>query len=606
MPGTERDRPRLRIETGAHQGRVLGCDIDYAGTLLLTAGDDRTARLWSVPELRPLGVLRPPFGETPDGSLYAAALSPDGSMGVVAGYAAGPLCLHVFDVARCEIVHRVKLTEAGGESVATLRFSPDGELLAVGTGGLGLILFATAGWRHIGADAAYGARVTGLDFTTEGDRLAVASEDGVVRLYDRKALAGAARPSLQAETSAGRLAASIRFAPPDGETLALGFEDGGLELRGARDLALRASRMPERLVGNTSVPSVAWSADGASLFAAGNTCFVENEWVVLRADARGTGPWQPMRDHLRTNIGYLRDVPGAGCLVVTRGGEIALYGSDGARRAEVLPPQGDVRADHEAADPAARTFCLSYGGTLVEWTTATRWRGFRFDALNLELKSAPLPPPFGLAGWNSALGEVRVEGWDGGENPTLHTADGRRVPLELGPGERAQSVDLHHGKLLLGASFGLRRFAMADGTLLVHRPIDQAAWRVNQSQDGRLTVAALYDGTIRWYRAEDLEELLAVFVTDEPSPRWVAFTPDGWYAAGAGAEELIGWHLDRGEGRSAAFFPASAFRERFHRPDLVRRVLRTRDPAEALRQADAARGDAPTPPPEQQLAALHG
>src|SRR4051794_17082182 len=96
--------PRLRIETGAHQGRVLGFDLDAAGSLLLTASDDKTARLWSVPTLRSLGTLRPSLAEDPDGHLYAAALSKDGSMGAVGGRSQGPLTIYVFDIARCEIV----------------------------------------------------------------------------------------------------------------------------------------------------------------------------------------------------------------------------------------------------------------------------------------------------------------------------------------------------------------------------------------------------------------------------------------------------------------------------------------------------------------------
>src|SRR5262249_16150849 len=36
-------------------------------------------------------------------------------------------------------------------------------------------------------------------------------------------------------------------------------------------------------------------------------------------------------------------------------------------------------------------------------------------------------------------------------------------------------------------------------------------WAVNFSGDGRLVVAALGDGTVRWYRASDMVELLALF-----------------------------------------------------------------------------------------------
>jgi hypothetical protein len=51
---------------------------------------------------------------------------------------------------------------------------------------------------------------------------------------------------------------------------------------------------------------------------------------------------------------------------------------------------------------------------------------------------------------------------------------------------------------------------------------------------------------------------------------------------------LIGWHVNRGKEAAADFFPVSRFREHYYRPDVIERVVQTRDEAEALRQANAA------------------
>src|SRR5204863_6051672 len=114
-------------------------------------------------------------------------------------------------------------------------------------------------------------------------------------------------------------------------------------------------------------------------------------------------------------------------------------------------------------------------------------------------------------------------------------------------------------------------------------------WRVNQSPDGRLAVAALGDGTIRWFRLRDGSPLLTIFFT-RADGRWIAFTASGYYAAAASAEDLIGWHLNRGADQVADFFQASRFRDQFYRPDVVRLVLAKLDEEEAVRTADAARG----------------
>ena len=108
-----------------------------------------------------------------------------------------------------------------------------------------------------------------------------------------------------------------------------------------------------------------------------------------------------------------------------------------------------------------------------------------------------------------------------------------------------------------------------------------------QSPDGRLVVAALRDGTVRWYRASDGVELLALFVHSD-GKRWVAFTASGYYAPSAAGEDLVGWQVDNGPDQAASFFPASRFRDYFYRPDVVSLVLKTLDEAEAVRRAEAA------------------
>jgi hypothetical protein len=62
--------------------------------------------------------------------------------------------------------------------------------------------------------------------------------------------------------------------------------------------------------------------------------------------------------------------------------------------------------------------------------------------------------------------------------------------------------------------------------------------------------------------------------------------------ASLGADELIGWHVNHGYDRAPDFYPVSQFRDRFYRPDVIQRVLKTPnlDVAEAVREADQAAG----------------
>jgi hypothetical protein len=112
---------------------------------------------------------------------------------------------------------------------------------------------------------------------------------------------------------------------------------------------------------------------------------------------------------------------------------------------------------------------------------------------------------------------------------------------------------------------------------------------LNVSGDGKVFVAGFGDGTIRWFRVSDGAELMAFFPHADRK-RWVLWTPSGYYDASPGGEDLIGWHINNGGSDAADFFPASRFRSTYYRPDVVAKLLATRDEAEAVRRANLESG----------------
>ena len=71
------------------------------------------------------------------------------------------------------------------------------------------------------------------------------------------------------------------------------------------------------------------------------------------------------------------------------------------------------------------------------------------------------------------------------------------------------------------------------------------------------------------------------------------WTPQGYYDASPGAEDLIGWQVNQGRDEAPEFYAASRFRDRFHRPDVIDRVLQELDVDAAVAKADAAKPVAP-------------
>src|SRR5262249_50798045 len=69
-------------------------------------------------------------------------------------------------------------------------------------------------------------------------------------------------------------------------------------------------------------------------------------------------------------------------------------------------------------------------------------------------------------------------------------------------------------------------------------------------------------------------------------------TPEGYYAASPGGEALMGWHVNQGKDKLAAFYPAEQFRASLYRPDVLRRIFESGSVQEAVAAANKARGQA--------------
>ncbi|NBQ70799.1 MAG: hypothetical protein EBU46_18990 [Nitrosomonadaceae bacterium] len=70
--------PVLKLETGQHTAVIIRIDTDREGRFAITGSDDKTARVWSIPDGKLLTVLRPPVGMGNQGKVYAVAMAPDG------------------------------------------------------------------------------------------------------------------------------------------------------------------------------------------------------------------------------------------------------------------------------------------------------------------------------------------------------------------------------------------------------------------------------------------------------------------------------------------------------------------------------------------------
>jgi hypothetical protein len=559
-------------------------------------------RLWSLPDLAPRGVLRIPIGAEAEGEIYAVALSPDGSRAFLGGWTGfawdGAFAIYVFDTRTRRMQGRLTGLPA---PVNHLAVSPDGRRLAAALAGRGGIReWDTTSWQQTILADNLGGPVWMLAYGAEG-RLAASSADGRVRVWD-------ASRRLLAERAAQQGARPFGLAfSPDGSLLAVGFENRlRVEVLGATDLLPRYAPDVTGLSGE-GLPAVAWAHDGRGglqLLAAGYAR-IAGATAVRGAEAGGQRGIRPAAEGDRglaldparpapsepparrylirrwldfglgpstdlpaagNAIAHLLALPGGGAAYATSDPGIGLLGPDGRVARPPDPPGAEFAATGldlaASADGLTVRFRLREGGQLLRFDAA---RG-RLDLSDgREAMTGALP----------AASRLAVQDWRNNSRPRM----GQRV-LALGAGEISRSAAILPGDqgILLGTDTHLRLFD-PEGRPVASIVTPAAVWGI--AVVGGTAVAALGDGTIRWYGiAPELAERGALFVHAD-ARRWALWTPEALFDhAPSGGQELVGVHLNGARNATPEFASFQQAYRALYAPEAARARL-AGDPAPA-------------------------
>jgi WD40 repeat protein len=526
----------------------------------VTGSEDKSVRVWSLADGALARTIRLPAGPGDVGKVYATAISPDGALIAAGGWTApGREQIYLFDRASGALVQRL-----GGLPgiVNDLTFAPDGSRLAATLEIGGIRLYdRDRSWAEVARDEDYRGPSSDAAFAPDG-RLATTAWDGRVRLYAAE-LHGTVRPSVVVDAPGGSQPSGIAFRPPDGARIAVGYDErAALTLLDGHTLALVPG--PDiKSITDGDLAIVAWSRDGRTLFAGGSYGPFDSSPVVAWNDAGAGKP--RLLPAAEDTVMSLTPLPDGYLLVTTGDPWLGRLRPNGTASWAHGPPIANLHND---------TLSVSSDGARVGFSfVASGKQPVLFD---LTTRALALDPSKDARLATPRQDGLLIKDWDDELHPTLA---GR--PLVLGPNEHSRSLAISPAKdrFVLGADWSLRAFA-ADGKPLWTRPVPDVVWTVNITGDCRLVVAAYGDGTIRWHRLSDGVELLA-FIPLPDRTNWVAWTPEGFYAATPGAHGFLRWHLNHGWDAPAEAIPVENIPGSF-RPAVLPLVLQELETPRAL------------------------
>jgi hypothetical protein len=178
-----------------------------------------------------------------------------------------------------------------------------------------------------------------------------------------------------------------------------------------------------------------------------------------------------------------------------------------------------------------------------------------------------------LATARTAAPGLAPSNWKDSSAPRLNG-----VPLALDRTEFNRSLAIlpDTSAVLLGTDTHLRLFSTRDARQIAAVAVPAAAWAVTVNAAGTVAVAALLDGTLRWYGLSHdapLDPRVALFAHADGT-RWVMFTPEGLFDhTDRGGKDLVGVHLNRNRDQQPEWTSFSQAYRALYSPAAVRARL---------------------------------
>lgn len=564
-------KPQLVLDADGHSDVIRRVLFSPGGKSVITVSNDKTVRLWDVGTGETTKIIRLPTGPGDEGSLNAAAVSPDGRALAVSGIPPGRgkngIIIYVVSLQTGMLLKTLK----GHENVVTsLAYNKAGTFLASSSADKNINLWDMRTGRAVVTCKGSPDTVRQVVWSPDGTKLASVSADGSGKIWT--AQTGKADVILSGKAKLLSVAWS-----PDGKTIATGNADASISLWEANGKA----RNTIGGLRNNQIISVAFTPDSKEVLCTGMlTAAGKPDFVASLVDlAAGK---ERVACKLHDNTVFHGAVSPDGKLAATTGGdnnETFVWKTEDGAQVHTLVGKGQT-ANKVVWSPDGKSI-----GWL--WNEGDKAQGKSFLVDELEFADVP------NTNWKGELPTLDDWSMSRTTDQRLVVLQGKKVihPLDLGNKDRVYSYTwMKDGRAVVG---GMSQMYLVDpkANRVIRRYVGHTShiFSVAPSPDGKYILSAAADQTIRIWDPDREEPLLSFFFAGE---QWVVWTAEGYFAASANGDEFLGWQVNRGPEGTPLYHPASRFRGSLLLPDMIKKVMSSGSVNKALLAVGKKPGDA--------------
>lgn len=264
------EMPRLMIDPQGHSGMISEIIITKDGKTMITASRDKSIRFWEIETGILLRTIRLQVGDDYNGTITAAALSPDEkylAVSVIGQFNKLYDYIAIIDLDEFRQVGTLAGPPKVIEHIRDICYSPDGRFLACGQGSNAVIFRMPQDTAGFGKPlkywvlAGHSGTVASVAYSPDGKKLATASYDYTIKLWNVARLDDNLSPTtLKTLVTHKKEVLKVVFSP-DGKFLLSGGKDESLFLWDSYGTFLKGLTILEN-----GVYTISLSGDGSRVF----------------------------------------------------------------------------------------------------------------------------------------------------------------------------------------------------------------------------------------------------------------------------------------------------------------------------------------------------